>query len=81
MDKIYDKIHKLSLNNKKLLSELDSASCFYCLNSFPTADIKEWVDDEKTALCPICGIDSVIPNNLSLKVDNDLLEIMHKHYF
>lgn len=34
--------------------------CFYCLKTFPPADIREWIDKGQTALCPHCGIDSVL---------------------
>lgn len=34
--------------------------CFYCLQIFDGEQILEWVDDGRTALCPFCGIDSVI---------------------
>lgn len=34
--------------------------CFYCLQIFNGHEIVEWVDDGLTALCPFCGIDSVI---------------------
>ncbi len=34
--------------------------CFYCLSTFPGAEIREWIDEGTTALCPKCGIDSVL---------------------
>jgi hypothetical protein len=49
-----------------------ACGCFYCQATFAPADIKDWVeeitDDQSkarelwTALCPKCGIDSVIGN-------------------
>lgn len=34
--------------------------CFYCCQVFRGKEIKKWVDKESTALCPGCGIDSVV---------------------
>ena len=36
---------------------------FYCNRIFDAEKIHEWIDDEngQTAVCPFCGIDSVIP--------------------
>ena len=40
---------------------LEDVGCFYCLCSYPLADIKEWVgSDGESALCPHCGINSVV---------------------
>lgn len=36
--------------------------CFGCLETFEDSAIKHWVDDGETALCPKCGIDSVLPD-------------------
>ena len=38
--------------------------CIFCLSAYPPSEIDEWIDevsqDEITAICPICGIDSVL---------------------
>lgn len=39
--------------------------CYYCLETFPSDKIVEWVDEDdseegQTAICPFCGIDAVI---------------------
>lgn len=34
--------------------------CYYCLRKFNPEDIREYIDDGTTPLCPYCGIDSVI---------------------
>lgn len=35
--------------------------CFYCITIYGSSEIKEWIDGGQTALCPHCGIDSVLP--------------------
>jgi len=63
--------------------------CFYCLEFFSPSDIKEWIDElldgsrgpGQTALCPKCGIDSVLPDKLDCVLDLKLLEAMNREYF
>ena len=33
---------------------------FYCLAIYVPSEITEWVDEDQTAMCAKCGIDSVI---------------------
>jgi hypothetical protein len=42
--------------------------------------VKKWIDGDQTALCPVCGIDSVIPLTAE-QFDSDFLEVMNRHYF
>ena len=34
--------------------------CFYCLQIFPSSQIKEYTDEGHSAICPKCSIDSVV---------------------
>jgi hypothetical protein len=38
-----------------------------------------WIDNGHTALCPHCGIDSVLPDTVPLEAA--FLEAMRKHWF
>jgi hypothetical protein len=60
--------------------------CFYCRRMFPPSTITEWVDENEegvgqTALCPYCGIDTVIPSVPSRPVTQELLERLHQEGF
>ncbi len=57
---------QLSLRNKDFLHT--NAGCYYCLNTFEVKKIKEWTDNGKTALCPFCGVDAVIPDEIDKKI-------------
>jgi hypothetical protein len=75
--------HKFSRFNKKAIQESEEIACFYCCKRLIPSDIKEWCDkleNEATALCPICGIDSLIPSS-SLKVTNNFLKEMQDYWF
>ena len=86
-----ESIHRFSSNNRELLRQSDTASCFYCLASFPAGEILDWVDgpqnksgehdDGVTALCPRCGIDSVLPSAAPIKHDAELLTEMNQYFF
>lgn len=72
---------QLSFKNRKILEKFKKCSCFYCLETFETSEIKEYVDNNETALCPYCGIDSVICfEDGSLPTKDELVE-WHKHSF
>lgn len=42
--------------------------CFYCLKIFDGIAIADWVDHGQTALCPHCGIDSIISEHEGYEV-------------
>lgn len=47
---------------------------------FPV-EITEWVDLDTTALCPKCGIDSVIGSASNVPVNPEFLSKMNEHWF
>jgi hypothetical protein len=74
-----------SLHRKQVLSS-DLCGCFYCLAIYPPSKIVEWVDEDdngvgQTAMCPECGIDSVIGSKSGVPLTKDFLQNMHKIWF
>ena len=55
--------------------------CFFCFRTFPPASIKAWIDASQTALCPGCGVDSVIGSASSHRIDDAFLRRMHGQFF
>lgn len=80
-------IHEHCHWNREVLSSSASCGCFYCLAIFSPSEIKEWIPELRdgelvkgvTALCPHCGIDSVLPDSVPLS--DDLLGAMKMHWF
>jgi hypothetical protein len=66
-----------SFQNRDQVTAARVCGCFYCLATFPGAAVQAWVDDGKTALCPRCGVDSVLPD----VVDDASLRSLHHHRF
>jgi len=73
--------HKCSYKNKELINSAKRCYCFYCLHVFAPFEVKEWVNGEDTALCPKCGIDSIITDNCGPYVDTQFLKEMRGYWF
>jgi hypothetical protein len=67
----------------------DLCGCFYCLHIFRPAEILDWFDDHNviegksgsTALCPKCGIDSVVGSASTYPITKDFLLAMQARWF
>lgn len=73
--------HKMSSCHRKLLSESTKCGCFYCLSIFDYEKIIEWIDYDDTAMCPSCGIDSVIGSASGYSITEAFLSTMRKYWF
>lgn len=75
-------LHRKSIGNKARLADAKHCGCFFCLSHFAMAEL-EYCDDEddQTAVCPRCGIDSVIGEYEDQRVPDDLLKAMKERYF
>lgn len=75
--------HKFSSCHKAQLKVEQTCGCFYCLKIFNSSEITVWICDDKddTAICPYCGIDSVIGKSSGYEITSELLEKMRKHWF
>ena len=56
---------------------------FYCLKIFSPKEIKEWLGDEPEliAVCPYCGIDSIIGESIAYPLTKEFLKKMHQAWF
>jgi hypothetical protein len=68
------------------MTDSDMCGCFYCLATYSPADITERIDEDEagsgiTALCPRCGIDSLIANKSGYPITKEFLEQMHRAWF
>lgn len=57
--------HAQCTRNRAALLTCEVAGCFHCCSLFPARDVQAWCDavdgEGRTALCPHCGVDSVLP--------------------
>lgn len=79
--------HQFCSNNMEQLKKDTVCGCFYCLRIFNPSEIEEWIiddnpcDSEGTALCPYCGIDSVIGESSGYPITQELLMQMKEYWF
>jgi hypothetical protein len=77
---IYSSAFVHASKHRVALEASDRCGCFFCFRTFTTAEIRSWVDGNQTALCPHCGIDSVI-GSASCHIGDQFLRRMHQHHF
>lgn len=83
----YIEAHNFSNNHMEELKKDNLCGCFYCLKIFLPSDIKEWIiadndcDRFGTAICPYCGIDSVIGESSGYPITKEFLTKMNKYWF
>lgn len=83
MNEIYLKrAHRHSYANKDELKHSKICGCFNCLKIFSPKDIKEYIDDKEgmTAVCPYCGIDSIIGESSEYKISREFLKEMKDYW-
>lgn len=73
--------HKHSIYNRDEIERSGKAGCFHCIKVFPVSSISYWTDDDTTALCPRCGMDSMIGEASGFKLTRFFLEDMFIAYF
>lgn len=73
--------HKHASQHRVEIEASTRCGCFFCFRTFPPLSIKAWIDASQTALCPGCGVDSVLGNSASHRIDDAFLRRMHGQFF
>ena len=78
-------VYSHSIRNEESILKSDFCGCFHCISILAATDIKssEMVvekDGFRTAICPICGIDSVL-GDASVEISAEILESLNGLYF
>lgn len=79
----YIEAHKFCCHHREMLEKDNRCGCFNCLNIFNPSEIEEWLDCDigHTALCPYCGIDSVIGESSGYPITKEFLKKMQDKWF
>lgn len=83
----YVKAHRFSNNHMKQLKRDTVCGCFHCGEIFSPAEIECWIiadndcDRAGTAVCPYCGMDSVIGESSGYPITPEFLEKMRRYWF
>ena len=78
---VLEALHRQSSGHRRELEQATRCGCFYCQRVFHPSEIQIWCDSETTALCPHCGIDSVVPETINQQLTADLMREMHTYWF
>ena len=83
--------HAHCSRHRSEILDSDICGCFYCLATFPPAEIEVWVSDrpddvdapatDDTAVCPRCGIDAVIGSRAGYPITVEFLTRMKEYWF
>lgn len=77
--------HRHAIRHRTELLASERCGCFYCGAIFAPAEVVDWTDEwegaGQTALCPHCGIDSVIGSESGYPVTAEFLAAMNNHWF
>jgi hypothetical protein len=78
--KIILDVPKRSFKNKSLIKSCNNCGCYNCKNIISSKEIKIWTDNWETAICPKCGIDSIIPESSDFKLNEEFLSEVHDYW-
>jgi hypothetical protein len=74
--------HKHSSRHRDEIAMSSLCGCFSCLDTYAPSEIVEWTDGGTSAICPHCGIDSVIGDASGLPVTSpEFLGAMSDRWF
>ena len=78
-----DDAHGHCYANGVEIARSSECGCFYCLELYPPTLISDWADAENngTAICPKCGVDSVLGSASSYPLTRDFLTDMRRRFF
>ena len=85
MEKKYEQYYELasesSYRNSRSVLDSSRCGCYFCRKIFPPDEIRSFIDYASTAMCPYCGIDSVIGDASGIPIREDVLEELHERWF
>ena len=81
--------HRHSALHRAEIVRSELCGCFFCLATFAPEIIVTWIENRNvvqghtgvTAVCPSCGIDSVIGSASGYPVDKEFLAAMKDRWF
>ena len=74
------RLHRSSFRNRGALEATGRAACFGCLQTLEASRVVEYVDAGQTALCPACGLDTLLPVHGAEDADVQLLRALNERY-
>jgi len=80
-----EEIRLKSIFNSEAIRQAKTCGCYSCGKIFTSDEVKnfiyEFTSPHKTALCPYCGIDAVLPQSDEYDLTQELLDNLNEKYF
>ena len=75
--------HSHTIRNRNEINQSECCHCISCTKSYPSPIVMDFIKDGdgETALCPYCGVDSVIGDACSLLLNPEILKALNKRWF
>lgn len=81
------KAHGLSTLNRHAIDASNQIGCFYCERIWDPLEfpIKKWIDESPgdknaTAMCPFCGVDSILAKLSVGEITIRMLDLMNRRW-
>lgn len=83
-------LRALCSHHRSAIEGSRSVGCFHCEQSFEPGRITTWLDEPaqevdrmgQTAICPICGVDAVLPESCAgTRIGPDTLQMLNRYWF
>ena len=75
----YNEAFKRASRHRAEVEASEQCGCFSCFRTFPPSTITRWIDGNQTALCPKCGIDTVLGSASMHGINDTFLRRLHLH--
>lgn len=80
-EQAFTQLHHVSMRSRDSLKHANELGCYNCIHQFAYDDINYFIDDDRTALCPRCRLDTVVPvAHLPIDQRLDVLRQLQKRY-
>ena len=73
--------HTHSAHNREEIARSRQCGCFNCCTLFDASEVEAYIDGGETAMCPHCGIDSVIGDASVIALTQQFLRAMRRRWF
>lgn len=78
---LLDKLYAYRRANREAISRFQRCYCFRCQKTMEPLAITEYVENGKTALCPYCSFDAILPDAIDEPLDETIIREMHDFWF